>query len=231
MRELLTVHGTTQHEVDMARLQAESAAADVAMVQAAIAKTEIRAPYAGVIGLCTLAVGAYVTPSTIITTIREPGNERLDFALPESASSLVHIGDEIRFGTVQGVNTGSAVITAFDSRIQETSRTRYVRARITKSASAPVPGSYVSVSVPRSTTTQAIVIPSQALIPKAREKNVIRVQNGKASFVRVVTGARTTSGVEILEGINAGDTIVTTGLLFIKPGNTVSISTFVSTAP
>jgi membrane fusion protein (multidrug efflux system) len=89
LRELLAVQGTTQQEVDLAHLQTANAEADLEILNAAIAKTEIRAPYAGVIGLCSLSPGAYVTPQTVITTIRDQGPMRVDFSVPEQYATML----------------------------------------------------------------------------------------------------------------------------------------------
>jgi membrane fusion protein (multidrug efflux system) len=106
-----------------------------------------------------------------------------------------------------------------------------VRARVSKSNSAVVPGSFASVEIPRPKGASALAIPTQALIPKAREKNVIVVNNNRARFVAVTTGARTASAVEILSGLQPGDTILTTGLLFVKPNNVVTISSLINFRP
>jgi membrane fusion protein (multidrug efflux system) len=231
LRELLAVQGTTQQDLDMARLQTANADADLEILNAAIAKTEIRAPYAGVIGLCSLSLGAYVTPQTLITTIRDLGPTRVDFSVPEQYATAVRTAQTVTFTVAGSPEPCTAVITAFDAGIEPNSRARLVRARVTKSNGAILPGGFAAVQVPRPRGTASLVIPTQALIPKAREKNVIVMDNGRARFVSVTTGARTATGVEILSGLHEGDTVLTTGLLFVKPNNVVTISSFTDFRP
>jgi membrane fusion protein (multidrug efflux system) len=231
LRELLAVQGTTQQEVDLAHLQTANAEADLEILNTAIAKTEIRAPYAGVVGLCSLSPGAYVTPQTVITTIRDQGPMRVDFSVPEQYATMLRAGQSVSFSVAGAADVCNASITAFDAGIDAGSRARMVRARVSKSNSAVVPGSFASVVIPRPKGASALAIPTQALIPKAREKNVIVVNNNRARFVAVTTGARTASAVEILSGLQPGDTILTTGLLFVKPNNVVNISSFINFRP
>lgn len=231
LRELLAVQGTTQQELDMARLQTANADADLEILNAAIAKTEIRAPYAGVIGLCSLSLGAYVTPQTLITTIRDLGPTRVDFSVPEQYATAVRTAQTVTFTVAGSPEPCTAVITAVDAGIEPNNRARLVRARVTKSNAAVLPGGFAAVQVPRPRGAASLVIPTQALIPKAREKNVIVMDNGRARFVSVTTGARTATGVEILSGLHEGDTVLTTGLLFVKPNNVVTISSFTDFRP
>ncbi|MFM8568080.1 MAG: efflux RND transporter periplasmic adaptor subunit, partial [Candidatus Kapaibacterium sp.] len=117
LRELLAVHGTTQQELDMAHLQTAEAEADLEILDAAIAKTEVRAPYAGVVGLCSLSIGAYVTPQTLIATIRDMGPTVVDFSVPEHYAAAVRDRRDITFTVAGSTEPCTAVITVLDATV------------------------------------------------------------------------------------------------------------------
>ncbi|MFM8178062.1 MAG: efflux RND transporter periplasmic adaptor subunit, partial [Candidatus Kapaibacterium sp.] len=144
LRELLAVHGTTQQELDMAHLKTAEAEADLEILDAAIAKTEVRAPYAGVVGLCSLSIGAYVTPQTLITTIRDMGPTVVDFSVPEHYAAAVRDRRDITFTVAGSTEPCTAVITALDATVGADDRSRRIRARVTKSNGAVLPGCFAT---------------------------------------------------------------------------------------
>ncbi len=225
--DLLAVHGTSQQEADLAHLQVSNAMADIDVCKSAISKTEIRAPFSGKIGLRNISPGAYVNPTTIVASIREVGQLKLDFEIPEKYSHIVSSGMSIHF-TVAGDQTKyQAKVLATEANVNEQSRTLKVRALVQSQTERLVPGSFANVALSFNSRDNALMIPTQALIPQARDKRVILLKDGKAKYVTVVTGFRSNDVVEILSGLSIGDTVITTGLLFVKPDQKVDISSIV----
>jgi membrane fusion protein, multidrug efflux system len=223
-KELLDVNGISQLEYDQTELQVNSILDDIEVLKAQISKTEVLAPYDGVIGLKNISVGAQVTPSVPLATIRMINQLKLDFSVPEKYSEEVTEGKKINF-TVQGdENTYEARVMATEENIEAATRNLRVRAVVTKMSPALKPGAFATVALALEEIHNALMIPTQSIIPQERNKQVIVLKSGKATFVTVKTGIRRASDIEITEGISAGDTVITTGILFLRPKQAVKLS-------
>ncbi len=222
--ELLKINGISQQEADMARLDINNLKADINIVRSNIMRTEIRAPFSGTLGLKNISPGAYVTPQTIITTIRQNSQLKLDFTLPERYSNKVKIGQLIGFTSEGNLKNYNARITATESGVSEENRSLMVRSMVTNNDGKLLPGQFVKVKTTFDPDPDAIMIPSQAIIPQARGKKVAVYRNGVASFEDVTTGARDSSNVQVINGLKVGDTIITTGLMSLKPDGKVKLN-------
>lgn len=226
--ELLQVSGISQLEFDQTKLQVNSIKDDIEYMKAQISKTEVVAPFDGVIGLRNVSIGAQVTPALPLTTIRMIDRLKLDFSVPEKYSEEAREGKKVTF-TVQGDDTKhEGIVMATEQSIELNTRTLKVRAMVTGISPFLKPGAYANVLLDLEENHHALMIPTESIIPQERDKRVIVVKNGTAVFVKVKTGVRDASRVEILEGLNPGDTIATTGILFIKPKGKVKLSKIVS---
>ena len=229
LSQLLNIQGISRQDYDMAVLNANNIRADIDIVRTNIARTVVRAPFSGKLGLKEISVGAYVTPQTIITVIRKTGDLRLDFTVPEKYISEAKPGATVFF-TIAGSDVRHAAkIKATESGISETSRSLNIRSTVMGSDPTLVPGAFASVVLDFAPDYTAIMVPSQALIPQARGKKIVLYKNGMANFIDVTTGVRDSSNVQILTGVSAGDTIVTTGLMSIKPKAKLAIKNIVKT--
>lgn len=227
LSQLLKIQGISRQDYDLAVLNANNIRADIDIVRTNIGRTVIRAPFSGKLGLKEISVGAYVTPATIITVIRKTSDLRLDFTLPEKYISEAKQGTTVYF-TVAGSDVRHAAkIRATESGITENSRSLNVRSTVMGNDPSLVPGAFANVILDFAPDYTAIMIPSQAIIPQARGKKVVLYKDSVATFVDVTTGVRDSSNVQILSGINAGDTIVTTGLMSVKPNAKVSINNII----
>ncbi|MFN0215419.1 MAG: efflux RND transporter periplasmic adaptor subunit [Saprospiraceae bacterium] len=223
LAELLKVKGVSQQEYDLAVLQTQTFKADIELLRVNIGKTELRAPYDGILGLRRISPGAYVTPATAVATLRSASSLKLDFAVPEKYSQQIRMGQALEFSVAGGNTSHKASVLATEQRIAEGSRDLQVRAAVTDSRGL-LPGAYAEVSLSVGNKAQALLIPNQAIIPQARDKKVILCKDGKASFVLVKTGIRQAGMIEITEGLEAGDTVCTTGMLFLRPNAVVTFS-------
>ncbi|MBC7936462.1 MAG: efflux RND transporter periplasmic adaptor subunit [Rhizobacter sp.] len=221
--ELLKIQGVSQQEYDLARLDISNVQADMAIIRSNIMRTEIRAPFSGTLGLKQISPGAYVTPATVLTTIRQTSQLKLDYTLPERYSSKIKTGQLISF-TSEGNNKAyNAKILATESGVSEENRSLIIRAIVTNNDGNLLPGQFVKVKTNFDPDPNAIMIPSQAVIPQARGKKVAVYNNGTADFRDVETGARDSANVQIISGLKVGDTIITTGLMSLKPKGKVQL--------
>ena len=221
-RQLLAINGINQSDYDLALNNVKSTQADIAYTQAQINKTIIKAPFNGVVGLRQVSPGAYVSTTSVIATIQQVNKTKVDFMMPEQYSSLIKKG-----ATVDVLTDGTdsikqkAVIIATEPQVSTLSRNIKVRAVLPNGYQSP--GAFVKVYVKGASASKAMLVPSNAIIPDDKNNQLVVIKNGKATYVNVQTGLRMANNVAITSGLNAGDTIVVTGVLFARPGAAVTI--------
>ena len=221
--ELLKVKGVSQQEYDLAALQTQTLRSEIELLNINIAKTELRAPYDGIIGLRRISPGAYITPATAVTTIRSMGTLKLDFSVPEKYSHLLRTGQQVNFSVEGDASTHHATVQATEQSIDADTRNLQVRALVSNAKSL-LPGAFAEVNLSVGNNAKALMIPTPSIIPQARDKKVIVSRNGKASFVTVKTGVRQSGMIEVTEGLKVGDTIAVTGMLFLRPDGAMKFS-------
>jgi membrane fusion protein (multidrug efflux system) len=221
--ELLKINGISQQEYDLASLNINNLKADIDIVRSNIMRTEIRAPFTGTLGLKNISPGSYVTPMTVITNIRQNSQLKLDFTLPERYSNKVNRGQLVSFTTEGSSKVYNASIIATESSVSEENRSLIVRSVVTNNDGKLLPGHFVKVKTNFDPESDALMVPSQAIIPQARGKKVAVYRNGVANFEDIETGARDSANVQVLTGLKVGDTIITTGLMSLKPGGKVEL--------
>ncbi len=222
-KQLLARGGISRQEYDLATTNLQGAVADIELVKANLSKTEIRAPFAGVIGLRNVSPGAVVTSGTLIARMQQISSLKLDFSIPEKYGSSVKQGSDVAF-EVDGFNGISrAVVYAIDPGVDEQNRNLRIRARVNNASARFRPGTFARVTLTIQ-NERSVVVPTQSVIPQTRDKQVVVVKNGKAQFKTVTTGIRTASAIQILSGIQVGDTVATTGLLFLKADSPVKVA-------
>lgn len=222
--KLLKVNGISQNDYEQTVLQLNSISADIAEEKALIRKTEVRAPFDGTIGLRNISVGAIVSPSTLLATIRTNQKIKLDFFVPEKYSSLINVGMRVLFTMSNNDKLYYARVIATEHGIDSNTRNLKVRAIINSSGKELVPGAFANVKLKLGENARALMIPTQAIIPAEEDNSVIVARHGKAHFVNIKTGIRESSKIEVTEGLQPGDTIMTSGLMFLKEDSKISYS-------
>lgn len=205
--------------------------ADIELVKAQLAQTELRAPFDGIIGLRRLSEGAYASPGSTIATLSDIGTLKIEFSVPEIYATDVKKGTPIEF--VLADNQGKektcrATVYAAEAGIDRETRTLRVRALYANVSNQLVPGRYVSVKIVKSRIEQAISVPSEAIIPEMGENLVYVYRNGKAHPVSIEAGLRTESRVQALSGVVEGDTLIVSGVMQLRAGLNVVIDKFVN---
>jgi membrane fusion protein (multidrug efflux system) len=113
---------------------------------------------------------------------------------------------------------------ATENSVEPTTRTLRVRALVKENHQELVPGIFAKVNLQLGKNAQALLIPTQAVIPNARNKQVILFRKDSAVFTIVETGIRDSVFVQITSGLRAGDTVLTSGLMVIRPNAKVKLS-------
>jgi membrane fusion protein, multidrug efflux system len=223
--ELLDVSGISQNDYEQTGLLVNSIKAEIEVQKVLIRKTEVLAPFDGVIGLRNISMGAQITPSTLLATIRSENNLKLDFSVPEKYSLEIRPGMKINFTLSNQVKQYEATVMATEEGIDPMTRNLKVRAIVNNQSDHLLPGTYTDVNLRLNEHKNALMVPTQAIIPQEENKSVIIAKEGVAHFVSVTTGTRRSSDIEITNGLNPGDTIITTGILFIREGTRLAYST------
>jgi membrane fusion protein (multidrug efflux system) len=219
LSDLLKVNGVNQADYDAALSQVNTIQATMKIINAQIDKTVIRAPFSGELGIRLVSPGAYVTPQTSIGSIHQTDKVKIDFTVPETFSSLLKKGNTVKIQTDGFDELLEATITAIEPQINTVSRNIKVRAMLTKGVIQP--GAFVKVFLAQS--KKGIMVPSNAIIPDALSNQVVVVKNNKALFVNVETGLRNANMVELTSGVAPGDSIIVSGMLFVRPKATVKV--------
>jgi membrane fusion protein (multidrug efflux system) len=224
-RELLATESVNQQEYDQVLTHLQVLQAEIEAVNVDLAKTEIRAPFSGKVGLKKVDIGAYVTPSTVLTTLHDVSRLEIRFTVPERYASIVQVGQPIRFQTETSNLPFEARVTAVEPKTDLHTRSLLVKAMTSGVSGKLVAGTSAKIEVPVHRTGDGILIPTQALVPTPQGYAVIVLKQGLAAQRDVKTGNRTKRLVQILDGLSIGDTVVTTNLLRIAPGVPVKAAT------
>ena len=214
----------SQQGLDEARSNKELSAARKEEDLAWLAKTELFAPFTGIIGIRQVSPGAYLQPNQEIARLEDISVIKLDFRVPEMHLEKIKKGQEVSVRVdayPQEQFTGR--IFAIEPAVDEQTRTLLVRARIPNPDGKLRPGLFARVALALGSRDDALVIPEQAIVPRGQESFVFKVTEGKAKLTKVQTGIRRSGEVEIVSGVAAGDIVVTDGQIKIQDGEPVSV--------
>jgi membrane fusion protein (multidrug efflux system) len=217
---LLKINGISRQDVDVTRNQVSAYGADMEYTRTQLQKTELRAPFNGRLGLRNISLGAIVNNTTVITTLQQIDPLKVDFTVPEKYRTAIKQGDAVDFKVAGDTQPYKGKIYAIDPKIDLATRTIKLRA-IVPNPGQLLPGAFASVQISLRNMPNALMIPSQAVIPGTRDKKVIIAEAGKAKYVVVETGLRDADNVQITSGLSTGDTVITSGMMQLKPGMTL----------
>lgn len=198
--------------------------ADYDLIKAQIDKTEIRAPFSGVVGLRSVSEGSYVTTSTVIARLQNFNNLKVDFSIPEMYSASVKAGDDLEFKISGSTQLFKAKVYAIEPKIDPGTRTLQIRAICSSSYKELIPGAFANVELNLKQTSNAILIPTVSIVPELKGQIVYLYRSGVVVPQPVETGVREETQVQIVKGLSEGDTVITSGILQIRPNSKVKIS-------
>ncbi len=218
LKQLLVINGISQEEYDLNLNLVNTAKADIEYTKAQIAKTEIHAPFNGVMGLRYVSEGSMINASTKIASIQQINQVKIDFSIPEKYAVVLSEKETISF-TVSGSDQKySAKVYAIEPKIDQATRTIQLRALADNAKGDLFPGVFVKIELPLRKIANALMVPTEAIIPILKGKKVFICKNGKAQEVLVETGIRTDDQIQITNGLAEGDSVITTGIMQLKQG-------------
>ncbi len=220
---LLEKQAISQEEYDIASADFQSASAEAELISAQLSKTVLKAPFSGTIGLRSISKGTYVTPSTVIAKLVNTEDLKITFSVPEKYAPQVHVGTVLNFTTSDSDEQYEATIYAIDPEIEVSTRTLRVRAIMDNREKNLYPGGFANVILPLETINDALLVPTESLIPVQNGKRVFISHNGRAKEIDVQTGSRTGSSVRVISGLKAGDTVITYGVMAIQDGTPIEV--------
>jgi len=222
---LLQKEAISQEEYDIASADFRTAQSQSQLIRAQIAKTSVRAPFSGKIGLRSISPGTYITPATLVAKLVSTNPLKITFSIPEKYASEIKLNSEIKF-TVNGLpEKYSAKIYAIEPEIETTTRTLSIRAIAQNTGGKLLPGTFANVELPLNTIKDAIVVPTEAIIPIQGGKKVFIANNGKAKEIMVETLTRTDKEIVITSGLKVGDTVLTSGVMSLKDDDAIKVKT------
>ncbi|MBD2715619.1 efflux RND transporter periplasmic adaptor subunit [Microvirga sp. STR05] len=223
-RTLLDKEYISAQEYEQANNQLLTAQSDLQALRATLDRAFVKAPFDGVLGLTTATVGTYVSPGTEITTLSRVRPVKIDFAVPGRFANNVRVGDVVSVTDEATNKKYDAKVYAIDPQIDPVSRTQPVRARYANTNDELRPGAFVKVNLQLGESTDALQVPTEAVIPEASGYSVYTVKDGKMVPKKVKIGIRSDKVIQVTDGLAVGDSVIRTGILQLKPGDAVRVT-------
>jgi membrane fusion protein (multidrug efflux system) len=226
-RILLSKDAVSRESFDKLQTDYNMIAADISLYKARIEKTEVRAAFDGIVGFRYVSEGGFVQPGTKIARMVDNSILKIEFSIPEKYLSLTLMGRDVAFQVEGFPQVFRAKVYAVDPKIDTKTRTIALRALYDNRNELLLPGMFTAVTLITSQSAGAIQVPSEAIVPEMDGKTAWIVRNGKAVSVKIETGVRGESMVEVTSGLAPGDSVITTGLMQLRPNTSVSIQSVV----
>lgn len=226
-KSLLDKDAISQESYDQVVTELQTIEADINLIKARISETELTAPFDGIIGLRYLSEGAYVTTATKIAKLIKISPVKIEFSIPEKFAQEIKIGFPVTFSVVGDTDNYTASIYAVDPKIDLDTKTIILRAIYPNMKEEINPGRFASIILQMSKVNDAISIPSESLVSEMEGEKVFVFKGKKAQEVRVTTGLRTESNIQITQGLKFGDTLLTTGLMQLRQDLPVVLDTLI----
>lgn len=221
--QLLKKDAASQEAYEEAKTKLATLEAEIEGVKISIQLTELHAPFDGVIGLRQVSVGAYATPSTVVAKLTKISPLKIEFSVPERYASQIHKGVNMDFQVEGFQEAFHAQVYAVESAVDKDQHVFTARGLYPNNNRKLLPGQYASITLKKAEIGDALVIPSEAIVPEMGVDKVFCYRAGKAMPVEITTGIRTAGEVQVLSGLQVGDTIITSGTLQLRMGLPVTL--------
>jgi membrane fusion protein, multidrug efflux system len=218
LRDLVEHEAVVQQDYDQSFTNLKVLQAQIAELQVMLDKTIIRAPFSGQLGIVRIYPGAVVSVNTVLTHIEDISQVKVDFRVPEKYAQTITIGSQQQFTVTSDNKSYEATVTAREAGVDQNTRTLLVRAVSPNPGRKLLAGQSARIHLALHSSTQALMVSSQALIPSSQGYSVYTVKNNQVQLIPVEIGERGSSSVEVLHGLHKGDTVVTSNLLRLMPG-------------
>lgn len=221
-KALLAAKGISFEEYEKSASALESLEAEMALIQVQISKGEIRAPFSGRIGLRRISEGAYINPQTLITSLIQDDNVKVEFSISERYASAVNVGQQITFRVEGNTKEYTGKVFAFEPFVDAGTRMLTIRAELRNDGKL-IPGSFVAIEYDLGIESGAMMVPAASIIPVLKGQKVMVVRNGIAKDLPVQVGIRTADKVQVMGDLKPGDQLLVSGLLAVRDGMPVVI--------
>jgi membrane fusion protein (multidrug efflux system) len=222
-RLLFEKNAISKEQYDISLNQVNTLKADRDNLLASIRKREVRAPFDGLVGLRYVSEGGYVTQTTRIASMQKVNPMKVDFAVPERYAAQVAVGDVVQIRSDEAGLTCTGKLYAIEPKIDPLMGTMQLRALFDNKGGKLFPGAFVDIELRLKQISNALMIPTQAVIPVLKGQTVLIRKSGIVKSVPVSTGIRTPTTVQVLNGLTDGDTVITTGIMQLRPGMPVNV--------
>lgn len=216
-----------QEEYDTAANELRIQEAEIALVDAQIAKTEIRAPFSGVIGLRHISEGAFINAASKLATLHGLSRVKIDFAIPERYAARIKIGAAIQIVSAAG-DERTGRIYAVDPHVDPLTRTYMLRAIASNETGSLHPGGLAEIKLAIAERSDALFVPANAILANADGKHVLVIEHDQVQVRPIKSGSRTEGYVQVISGLNEGDVVVTSGLQQLRVGSNVVVASLTS---
>jgi len=225
-RQLLEKEAISQEEYEIALTELNTTNADIKILEVQIEKSSIRAPFDGIIGLRYISDGAFINSSTRIASLISVNPIKIEFSIPGKYGPVVDNKDKVYFTTDASDKVYEGMVYAVQPQVDQATRTLSIRAISDNANNELFPGLFAKVEVVLSHKENALMVPSIAVVNDLAGHKVFLEKEGKVIEQKVTVGIRTATEIEIIEGIKAEDKVITSGILQIRPGSAVEITSF-----
>jgi membrane fusion protein (multidrug efflux system) len=229
--QLVAAGGTSREALDAAESEVRVLEAEATLARAQLAKTEIRAPFDGVIGLRYVSVGAFINPSARIATLQKVDPVKIEFTVAVRHLERVKAGASVTVSVAGITEPFAGTVYAIEPRIDPATRTLRLRARADNPGAKMLPGGFATVEMTLQEIPNALMVPANAIISGLNQQHVYVLEAGKAQIREVVTGLRLARDIQVLSGLEEGAVVITSGQLQLRPGASVQAVPSVSREP
>jgi len=220
---LLSKEAISKEEYDTSLTSLNSYQAQADAVKAQIDKTVVRAPFSGTIGLRNISPGGYLSPQGSIATLVNIDPAKITFSVPERYLTLVHVGSKINFSTESSRDKFTGTVYAIEPNIDVESRSITLRAKADNKKGLLKAGGFAKIHFALDQIPQTIMVPTEAVIPDIKGSNVYLVKKGHAVQKAIKTDTRTESKIQVVDGLKAGDSLIVSGIIQMRPKVAVKV--------
>lgn len=223
LKELTENEAAVQQDYDQAFTNLKVIQSKIDQLKVMIAKTSIKAPFSGNLGIVNVYPGTYVSPGTPLALLTDNSQLKIDFAVPEKHAATLNNGDVVSYHVESDEKIHNAKIVAHESRLDPNTRTLLMRAVGSNSGHELLPGQSAKINIRLNTTGNALMVPNQALIPSSQGYSVFVVNGDKAGFKPIEVGQRNAFSVHVTKGLANGDTVITSNMLRLTPNTPIQL--------
>ena len=220
-KTLLEKDAVSQEAYQAVTTDLDKLEADIELVKAHIAQTELRAPFDGIVGLRKVSEGAFANTGTSLARLTKISPIKIDFSVNEKHSNNIKPGTIINFSIEGDQESYTAKVYAVETTLDEKTLSLKARALYANSLGKLKPGHSASIEIVLREINNAVVIPSIASVAEMGRDIAYIYKNGKAKQVELKKGLRTASSVQVIDGLSVGDTLLVTGVMQLRDGSDV----------